>query len=590
MSEITKDIEELIQDEDHIEVKPNIEITEDPDLNAIQEDIAKEIEEEKNTVIPEKTETGENIADIPNTLIQTTDEKGISGITDEDVIDEIFYNEDDTVGGEGIISEKDIKDEQGIYTSKNGEKYRIDTIMNPYGEEEYVVKFINDLIDSEDTKIETFDFKDKRMEKAFFSQLEGYDDYIEENKKEESLASMLSEIAETGKYVDTWLPMTNILVRTYEFENDVLIFNSISPLENDLSFKNQIHQSATVSQRFMDKIVQYSKILGKDTRNMKSSDLDNLSFKDAELLMLNVAKLLATPDKPELDNEGNPKPIVIEIDTTCDSCKQENTLQIDFDKLVKDAYTEDMLQFCNENFSLDDTIEGNIARSRFSKIRGAMYKNEKMFRREGATGSIILRIKEPSYTKSKNIENKIMPYILNKYEKDDFFGDLVGNAQYISAPIKGKIAMMYRYALNASSKNNFNESTSKILDFNKDIDTMYNLTYIDRLLAAKKPKDEEKFKVIETIDISKILTVENEIDDPNKVEDTIKKLFDEIGRLPQELINDMSEKIAKLGEEGIFTFKKEFTCAVKKCSHKQVKEISAIELVFSTLQIHISRR
>lgn len=590
MSEILdKEVEELIN-EPTVENKPNIEVTEDPDLNAIQEDIAEEIEKEKNTVEPEKTETGESVADIPNILPQTTEETGISGMSDDDVIDEIFYEEDDTTGGEGIISEKDIRDENGVYTTKAGEKYKIDTIVNAYGDEEYIVKFINDLIDENASKIETFDFKDKRMEKAFFSQLEGYDDSPEEEKKEESLASMLSEIAETGKYVDTWLPMTNILVRTYEFENDVLIFNSLSPLQNDLNFKNQIHQSATVSQRFMDKIVQYSKILGKDTRNMKASDLDKISFKDAELLMLNVAKLLATPDKPELDENGNPKPVVIEIDTPCTKCNQENTLQINFDKLIKDAYTEDMLQFCNENFSLDDTIEGNIARSRFSKVRGAMYKNEKMFRKEGAIGSIVLRIKEPSYTKSKNIENKIMPYILNKYEKDDFFGDLLGNAQYISAPIKGKIAMMHRFVLNANTKNNFNDSVSKILDFNKDIDTMYNLTYIDRLLAAKKPKDEEKFKVIETIDISKILTVENELDDPNKVDDTIRKLFDEIGRLPQELINDMSEKINKLGEEGIFTFKQDFTCAVKKCSHKQDKEISAVELVFSTLQIHINRR
>ena len=130
MSEILdKEVEELIN-EPTVENKPNIEVTEDPDLNAIQEDIAEEIEKEKNIVEPEKTETGESVADIPNTLPQTTEETGISGMSDDDVIDEIFYEEDDTTGGEGIISEKDIRDENGIYTTKAGEKYKIDTIVN----------------------------------------------------------------------------------------------------------------------------------------------------------------------------------------------------------------------------------------------------------------------------------------------------------------------------------------------------------------------------------------------------------------------------------------------------------------------------
>lgn len=591
IEDMNKEMEELIEEDN----KPNIEKTDDKDLNSIQEEIEKQIMEEKEESEKEEVaETGEAPADVPKDMNDKTNEIGISGMSDEDVIDELFGDDpdEDAIGGEGIVSANDIRDENGLYTTKAGEKYRVDSFTNSFGEEEYVIRFINEMIETEDTLVESFDFKDKKMEKAFFSQIEGYDDLDNEPKEKESvsLSSMLSDIAETGKYVDTWLPMTNIIVRTYEFENDVLIYNAITPLENDLNFKNQIRQSATVSQRFMDKIVQYSKILGKDTRNMTTADLDKISFKDSELLMLNVGKLLASPEKPELDSEGNPKPVTIEIDVKCDSCQQENALIINFDKLIKDAYTKDMLDFCNENFSLEDTIEGNISRSRFSKIRGVMYKNEKMFKREGAIGSIIVRIKEPSYTRSKNIENKIMPFILNKYERDEFFGDLLSNAQYISAPIRGKIAMMHRYAQNAYNKNNFNESISKLMDFMKDIDIMYNLTYIDRILAAKKPKNEEKYKVIETIDISKILTVENELNDPTRVEDTIKKLFDEIGRLPQELLNDMNNKISKLGEEGIFLFEKEFTCAVKKCSHKQIKTISAVELVFSTLQIHISKR
>lgn len=450
-----------------------------------------------------------------------------------------------------------------------------------FDEEGNLVSFINKIDLASTSPVEEFNFTDENLKNIFFGKTNIHAKKEEkENTNKLSLLDALDAITKTGEYVDTYMPMSNLVIRTYEFENDIVMGTTLGSITQDYDFKNSVNPNAILSKRFIDKIVEYSEILSSNSRRMTEEDLENISNKDIELLILNVAKLLAMDhSKPE---DKKDEPITADVTMDCPKCGNRNKLVVDFDKLIKANYTKEIVSFANENLKLGDTIESNLSRSNTMRARGCRYIAKDIMG-EGKDLVILVKLKDPSYAKSLLIENRILPYILDKYERNDFFAELVNNNNYLSSPMRGKLTLLFRYVQNQLRFADINDSYSISVDFSQDLDKLYLISYIDSIMSVIYEKGVDPKPSDKTI-IMKKLKEENTLENPNIVRDNIDDIYKTLNKLPKELLTKLQEKINEMEKESIFKFTVDYKCALSKCGYEGEKEILPIDLVFSILQ------
>lgn len=448
-----------------------------------------------------------------------------------------------------------------------------------FDDEGNLVSFINKIELATSSPVDDFNFDDVKLKHIFF----GKTDISVQREKDDkpiSLLDALDVITKSGEYVDTYLPMSNLVVRTYEFENDIVMGTTLGSITQDYDFKNNVNPNAILSKRFINKIVEYSEIISSDSRKMTEDDLEKISNKDIELLILNVAKLLSIDYTKDEDNK---EPITAEIHMECPNCGNRNKLIIDFDKLLKQNYTKEVIEFANKNLKLGETIESNLARSHTMHIRGCRFVSKNALG-NGTDLMLLVKIKDPSYAKSLLIENRILPYILNKYESNPFFSELVSNNNYLSSPLRGKLTLMFRYIRAQLRYADLNDSYTVSVDFSQDLDMLYVISYVDSILSVISKSDGKDAKASDKIDIIARLKEENTLENPNIVKDNIEFIYNSINKLPKELLTRLRNKISELEKESIFKFTVNYTCALSKCGYEGEKEILPIDLVFSILQ------
>ena len=449
-----------------------------------------------------------------------------------------------------------------------------------YDETEQVVKYINDLTESNKGYVlEEFKFDDERL-KEFFLEESSFNNI---NKKDEkiSLLDTLEELTKIGRHSDVYLPQSNLVARTYEFENSLVTATALSVLNEDFEFKSTVTDKSTINNKFVDKIIEYTDLIAKDTRKMTSNDLNNLSSKDVELLTLNAARLLSMGDEQDKDRN---RPVIIRVDSTCSNCQQINELELNMDDLIRKTYTKEIIEYANKNFSLDSTIEENSNRSRFKKAKGIRYTNKKLSDNESSI-CIMIKLTEPSYLKMRTLEDKVFPHYLNKYEENGFFYDLTSNSNYSSATIRGKLNLMYRYIQQQLRFSQTNSSWSISVDFTQDLDKLYMLMYIDTIVLIKEFEDKSKKpEILENYNIFKLLTIENELEAYEKVLENIEKINKIISKLPKDLYNEINEKIKDFEKHSLNEFIQEFDCKNSTCKHHNSQSLKPLDLVFSHLQ------
>ena len=450
-----------------------------------------------------------------------------------------------------------------------------------FDEDGNLVAFINKIDLSSSSPVDEFNFNDENMKNIFFGKT-GITVKKEEPSEVKSMSILdaLDVITKSGEYVDTYMPMSNIVIRTYEFENDIVMGTTLGSITQDYDFKNSVNPNAILSKRFIDKIVEYSEIIASDSRRMTEKDLENISNKDIELLILNVAKLLAI-DYTKSEDKKN-EPITAEVTMDCPKCGNRNKLVVDFNKLIKDNYTKEVISFANDNLKLGETIESNLSRSNTMRARGCRYIAKDGLG-EGKDLMILVKLKDPSYAKSLLIENRILPYILEKYEKTPFFADLVDNNNYLSSPMRGKLTLMFRYVQSQLRFADINDAYSVSVDFSQDLDKLYLISYVDSIMSVVTEKGKEPKASDKVIIINK-LKEENTLENPSVVKNNIDNIYETFNKLPKSLLTKLQSKINEMEKESIFKFNVHYKCALTKCGHEGEKEILPIDLVFSILQ------
>lgn len=450
-----------------------------------------------------------------------------------------------------------------------------------FDEDGNLVAFINKIDLSSSSPVDEFNFNDENMKNIFFGKT-GITVKKEEPSEVKSMSILdaLDVITKSGEYVDTYMPMSNIVIRTYEFENDIVMGTTLGSITQDYDFKNSVNPNAILSKRFIDKIVEYSEIIASDSRRMTEKDLENISNKDIELLILNVAKLLAI-DYTKSEDKKN-EPITAEVTMECPKCGNRNKLVVDFNKLIKDNYTKEVISFANDNLKLGETIESNLSRSNTMRARGCRYIAKDGLGKDKDL-MILVKLKDPSYAKSLLIENRILPYILEKYEKTPFFADLVDNNNYLSSPMRGKLTLMFRYVQSQLRFADINDAYSVSVDFSQDLDKLYLISYVDSIMSVVTEKGKEP-KASDKIIIINKLKEENTLENPSVVKNNIDNIYETFNKLPKSLLTKLQSKINEMEKESIFKFNVHYKCALTKCGHEGEKEILPIDLVFSILQ------
>lgn len=532
---------------------------------------------EINNSISSESKDDKEVKEIDNLMEKFDNENKINEVkssvekpskSDDDFIDEEIEEIDKTYELENNDIAPDYK------SSPDYEKMEFDEDGN-------LVAFINKIDLSSSSPVDEFNFNDENMRKVFFGKT-GITVKKEEPSEVKSMSILdaLDVITKSGEYVDTYMPMSNIVIRTYEFENDIVMGTTLGSITQDYDFKNSVNPNAILSKRFIDKIVEYSEIIASDSRRMTEKDLENISNKDIELLILNVAKLLAI-DYTKSEDKKN-EPITAEVTMDCPKCGNRNKLVVDFNKLIKDNYTKEVISFANDNLKLGETIESNLSRSNTMRARGCRYIAKDGLG-VGKDLMILVKLKDPSYAKSLLIENRILPYILEKYEKTPFFSDLVDNNNYLSSPMRGKLTLMFRYVQSQLRFADINDAYSVSVDFSQDLDKLYLISYVDSIMSVVTEKGKEP-KASDKVVIMNKLKEENTLENPSVVKNNIDNIYETFNKLPKSLLTKLQSKINEMEKESIFKFNVHYKCALTKCGHEGEKEILPIDLVFSILQ------
>ena len=541
-------------------------------INKINSSISNESKDDKEVKeidnLMEKFDN-ENIVNEVNSSVEPPKKNDIKDLEDEAIdIDQEIASMDKTYDEENNDILPDYK------ASPDYEKMEFDEDGN-------LVAFINKIDLSSSSPVDEFNFNDENMKNIFFGKT-GITVKKEEPSEVKSMSILdaLDVITKSGEYVDTYMPMSNIVIRTYEFENDIVMGTTLGSITQDYDFKNSVNPNAILSKRFIDKIVEYSEIIASDSRRMTEKDLENISNKDIELLILNVAKLLAI-DYTKSEDKKN-EPITAEVTMECPKCGNRNKLVVDFNKLIKDNYTKEVISFANDNLKLGETIESNLSRSNTMRARGCRYIAKDGLGKDKDL-MILVKLKDPSYAKSLLIENRILPYILEKYEKTPFFADLVDNNNYLSSPMRGKLTLMFRYVQSQLRFADINDAYSVSVDFSQDLDKLYLISYVDSIMSVVTEKGKEPKASDKVIIINK-LKEENTLENPSVVKNNIDNIYETFNKLPKSLLTKLQSKINEMEKESIFKFNVHYKCALTKCGHEGEKEILPIDLVFSILQ------
>ena len=536
----------------------------------------------------------ENINEINNSISnESKDDKEVKEIDNlmekfdnEDKANEVKSSVEKPSKSDDDFIDEEIEEIDKTYELENNDiapdyKSSPDYDKMEFDEDGNLVAFINKIDLSSSSPVDEFNFNDENMRKVFFGKT-GITVKKEEPSEVKSMSILdaLDVITKSGEYVDTYMPMSNIVIRTYEFENDIVMGTTLGSITQDYDFKNSVNPNAILSKRFIDKIVEYSEIIASDSRRMTEKDLENISNKDIELLILNVAKLLAI-DYTKSEDKKN-EPITAEVTMDCPKCGNRNKLVVDFNKLIKDNYTKEVISFANDNLKLGETIESNLSRSNTMRARGCRY-----IAKDGLGKCkdlmILVKLKDPSYAKSLLIENRILPYILEKYEKTPFFSDLVDNNNYLSSPMRGKLTLMFRYVQSQLRFADINDAYSVSVDFSQDLDKLYLISYVDSIMSVVTEKGKEPKASDKVIIINK-LKEENTLENPSVVKNNIDNIYETFNKLPKSLLTKLQSKINEMEKESIFKFNVHYKCALTKCGHEGEKEILPIDLVFSILQ------
>ena len=371
-------------------------------------------------------------------------------------------------------------------------------------------------------------------------------------KGEENTGDIFAELSsykKLGKSIDVYLPTSNMAVRIYEFENDVIKENIINDILRDYeSTTRAIH--SPFNRQFMNRVFDNTVVLTSDSDRVGRAQLERLANKDMNLLLLAVAALLMEVGT-ETGRIQEDKEAPITIEHTCEKCGAEHNIKLHPKDLLKDQYTKEMITMLDTKYSVDRTFDVNLKESFLAKAYNIRLQNS-------ITGKLTeIKLKEASYVKYTTLEDRLNTYILNKWKDHDLFKSISTTNEFSLLTDKDKLTYLTGEAVDSIDMN------IDAMKFLTDQVSASNLLRMDRITITNTKTNivEHDSTILELLDRSE------------------ERTFDMIANLPQTLLSRMKNAIDTMDDKSINNISHTWTCERKECGAVNTSELNPKQLI-----------
>ena len=509
-----------------------------------------ENKEKEEKVVTEVEET------IQEPVITRTDKEEISEITDESDIKDMSRTIE--------IDDEDI-------TVEGGNDYAEEVILDNYDKTK------------QNDSITEYDFNDEDIKNIFYGS-SSFQHKKEVIKEDSDLFTVFDFYRKESRYKDVYLPVTNVAVRIYEFNNlDILINKLKLESEKDFNYRSKINLVGTQTRDFVQAIFDNSEFITSDKDQLTPIHFELISSLDIPFLVLAATVLMGEiydstngasghkiMDRKLTDDEGN----VLDIwQDTCDNCGNLQNLYKNVEEILKAQYTDEIVDYANKNYDPNDTLENNIRRSKKVKAKGVRYT-------KGDSGiETIFLMKDPDWIRSYDYDNAYDNFMLSKYINNKYLKDLPKKLgkEWLNMTNREKVAKLQETVTELATGVDPSEDSLSFEELrglnNKMALDLQNFT-LAKYLHMAKIMDSKK------LDQNKKPTKLSEI---NMTDYTLEQKMAFLDKyIDDELAEKMFKQIAKLREFGKETIEYKWKCA--KCGHNNVSNLDPIMFVFLLLQ------
>ena len=215
-----------------------------------------------------------------------------------------------------------------------------------------------------------------------------------------------------GMFIDYYMPTSNLVFRTYELSNDIILAQLQTLLMPDMATHKDEGDNLS-NEEFVDLVLKHTDVLCSDGDTLTNYSIKNkISNADIETMKLAVGVLMfIIKNDSEEERKGVYTDPEVKFDSLqCEKCNHTDSYKINMRESLKSIYTEEIIDHALKNFSFDKTFDELIASSIRSKGKGANYLDKETQILYRAT------IADPSYDDMKSDYNKMYDYIINKYD------------------------------------------------------------------------------------------------------------------------------------------------------------------------------
>ena len=529
-----------------------------------------------------------NINILPTNLTPYKTEK--NSTENEDV--KVTTSEDTVVQPTAVVTkENEVSDESDKIEDMNRHIEIDEEDVTVEGGNDYLDDVIIDNFDTtkQDDFISTYEFNDEDIRNVFYGS-SNFQHKKADLKEDSDLFTVFDFYRKESRYKDVYLPVTNVAVRIYEFNNlDILINKLKIESEKDFTYRGKINLVGTQTRDFVQAIFDNSEFITSDKDQLTPVHFELISSLDIPFLVLAATVLMGEiydatngasghkiMDRKLTDENGN----VLDIwQDTCDNCKNLQNLYKNVEEILKAQYTEEIIDYANKNYDPNDTLENNIRRSKKVKAKGVRYT-------KGDSGiETVFLMKDPDWIRSHEYDNAYDNYMLNKYLKNKYLKDIPKKlgVEWVNMTNREKVAELQETVSNLVNG----------LDPRKDTLAFEEL----RGLTNKMTLDLQNFTLAKYLHMVKVNNTKKldqnnkptKVSEINLVDYTLEQKMALLSKyISDELADKMFQQITKIREFGKDTIEYKWKCT--KCGHENVSNLDPIMFVFLLLQSKLWKR
>lgn len=490
-----------------------------------------------------------------------------------------------------VTKENEVSDESDKIEDMNRHIEIDEEDVTVEGGNDYIDDVIIDNFDTtkQDDFISTYEFNDEDIRNIFYGS-SNFQHKKADLKEDSDLFTVFDFYRKESRYKDVYLPVTNVAVRIYEFNNlDILINKLKIESEKDFTYRGKINLVGTQTRDFVQAIFDNSEFITSDKDQLTPVHFELISSLDIPFLVLAATVLMGEiydatngasghkiMDRKLTDENGN----VLDIwQDTCDNCKNLQNLYKNVEEILKAQYTEEIIDYANKNYDPNDTLENNIRRSKKVKAKGVRYT-------KGDSGiETVFLMKDPDWIRSYEYDNAYDNYMLNKYLKNKYLKDIPKKlgVEWVNMTNREKVAELQETVSNLVNG----------LDPREDTLTFEEL----RGLTNKMTLDLQNFTLAKYLHMVKVNNTKKldqnnkptKVSEINLVDYTLEQKMALLSKyISDELADKMFQQITKIREFGKDTIEYKWKCA--KCGHDNVSNLDPIMFVFLLLQSKLWKR